>query len=45
MRRHSIPTGATPTHTPAKPAVVDVAHELDYLDIPAFLRRKEDAEV
>lgn len=41
MRRH----GAS-NMTPPKQAVSpDSAHELDYLDIPAFLRRKEEAEV
>jgi len=29
----------------ARPAVSDVAQELDYLDIPAFLRRKEETDV
>ncbi len=28
--------------TPVKPATPTVNHELDYLDIPAFLRRKEE---
>jgi len=28
--------------TPVKPAAPTVNHELDYLDIPAFLRRKEE---
>lgn len=41
MRRH-----ATSNIIPPKPTVSsDSAQELDYLDIPAFLRRKEEAEV
>jgi cell division protein FtsZ len=37
------PSVATPAQ--AKPAaVVDVAVDMDYLDIPAFLRRKEEVE-
>lgn len=31
-----------PFSTPVKPATPTVNHELDYLDIPAFLRRKEE---
>ncbi|HSW68808.1 MAG TPA: cell division protein FtsZ [Gammaproteobacteria bacterium] len=41
MRRH-----ATAATLPPKPVVSpDSAQELDYLDIPAFLRRKEEVEV
>lgn len=41
MRRH-----AASNNGQSKPAVTsDSAHELDYLDIPAFLRRKEEVEV
>jgi cell division protein FtsZ len=48
LRRQSVTPAPAPTSvtsTPAKPAaVVDVAVDMDYLDIPAFLRRKEEAE-
>ena len=40
MRKHAVPVAAL-HHTPPKPAVTDT-QELDYLDIPAFLRRKEE---
>lgn len=40
MRRHS----TSSMNIPSKPVVSDVSQELDYLDIPAFLRRKEEAE-
>jgi cell division protein FtsZ len=44
MRRHA--SSAAGTHAPQKPILsTDSAHELDYLDIPAFLRRKEEVEV
>ncbi len=33
---------AASTSAPAKSAILTVNHELDYLDIPAFLRRKEE---
>jgi cell division protein FtsZ len=43
MRRHAIAAQANNPHTHApKPAITEVAQELDYLDIPAFLRRKEE---
>lgn len=48
MRRHAtqaMPASsqqATPKQAPV--VVVDVSQELDYLDIPAFLRRKEEAD-
>jgi cell division protein FtsZ len=42
MRRHA--TAATSNPIPAKPIVADMAQELDYLDIPAFLRRKEEVD-
>lgn len=41
MRRHAVPASST-IHAPSKSAVTDVAQELEYLDIPAFLRRKEE---
>jgi cell division protein FtsZ len=41
MRRH----GASSMTPPKQVVSSDSAHELDYLDIPAFLRRKEEAEV
>lgn len=47
MRKHAVSTqatAATTTTTQVKPPVTDSAQELDYLDIPAFLRRKEEAE-
>ncbi|MHB1947498.1 MAG: cell division protein FtsZ [Gammaproteobacteria bacterium] len=40
MRRHATPI-TTPAPTP-KPAPIEAGPELDYLDIPAFLRRKEE---
>jgi cell division protein FtsZ len=40
MRKHAVPMATT--HAAAKPAVTESAQELDYLDIPAFLRRKEE---
>jgi cell division protein FtsZ len=42
MRRHVATTNST--HTPAKSISTDSAQELDYLDIPAFLRRKEEVD-
>lgn len=44
MRKHSVPANASTSHvTQHKPvSVTDVAQELDYLDIPAFLRKKEE---
>lgn len=46
MRRHTTQSsGSTLTHhAQAKPASMDVVQELDYLDIPAFLRRKEEVD-
>lgn len=47
MRRHAVNTMAsshTSTHTLSKPVVQEAAQELDYLDIPAFLRRKEEVD-
>lgn len=45
MRRHAPATSSsTSSHTAAKPAAMDAGQELDYLDIPAFLRRKEETE-
>jgi cell division protein FtsZ len=52
MRKHGIltshATAAATTATPVTPATKqspqDVAAEMEYLDIPAFLRRKEEAE-
>ncbi len=41
MRRHAT---SSVSQSVAKPSAVDVGQELDYLDIPAFLRRKEEAE-
>ncbi len=44
MRRHATAT-TNATTLPPKPVVSpDSAQELDYLDIPAFLRRKEETE-
>jgi cell division protein FtsZ len=43
MRRHATPSTNTHSASP-KPVVSDVGQELDYLDIPAFLRRKEEAD-
>lgn len=45
MRRHATAASSTPsTHVSPKPVVMDVGQELDYLDIPAFLRRKEEVD-
>lgn len=41
MRRHSSQV-STPKSIPTKPIVTDATQDLDYLDIPAFLRRKEE---
>jgi cell division protein FtsZ len=45
MRRHAT-AAASSGHVPipSKPIVADNNQELDYLDIPAFLRRKEEAD-
>lgn len=43
MRKHSAATSSnTSTHASHRPMITDVSQELDYLDIPAFLRRKEE---
>ncbi len=44
MRRHGIISTPTTTTTQTKSTIADVATDMDYLDIPAFLRRKEEAE-
>lgn len=45
MRKHaSASSSFTSSHVPSKPSIMDVSQELDYLDIPAFLRRKEEVE-
>lgn len=41
LRRHA---GAQ-VSSPSRSSATDVAQELDYLDIPAFLRRKEEADI
>ena len=41
IRKHATSATSVAQHVPSKPAVAD-AQELDYLDIPAFLRRKEE---
>lgn len=41
MRRHATSTTTT-MPVPPKPVISDAAQELDYLDIPAFLRKKEE---
>jgi cell division protein FtsZ len=43
MRRHAVSSGSA-VSAPVKSMVSDMAAEMDYLDIPAFLRRKEEAE-
>jgi cell division protein FtsZ len=40
IRRHA----AQPGMSASKSTVADIAADMDYLDIPAFLRRKEEAE-
>jgi cell division protein FtsZ len=42
MRKHAGLSSSTSTPIPPKPVVMDLTQELDYLDIPAFLRRKEE---
>lgn len=45
MRRHVTSNPPTSSSTPPiKTPNLDVAQELDYLDIPAFLRRKEEVD-
>jgi len=45
MRRHANAATGAHAQTPAKPVLsTDSAQELEYLDIPAFLRRKEEAD-
>lgn len=44
MRRNASSVSSVPAAV-SKPVVNDVSQELDYLDIPAFLRRKEEADV
>ena len=39
---YNTPAPAVASSAPAKPSTPTVNHELDYLDIPAFLRRKEE---
>lgn len=43
MRRHAAMSNNS-SHTQSKTIASDAASELDYLDIPAFLRRKEEVE-
>ena len=49
MRRHaaaSSAAGSLSGHAASKPIITDpTTQELDYLDIPAFLRRKEEVEI
>jgi cell division protein FtsZ len=42
MRRHA--SAPTPQSSGGRSTVADVATDMEYLDIPAFLRRKEEAE-
>lgn len=45
MRRHANAASGAHNQAPTKPAITgDSAQELEYLDIPAFLRRKEEAD-
>lgn len=45
MRRHAAAMPAAQvSQSTIKPVVNDVSQDLDYLDIPAFLRRKEEVE-
>ncbi|MDR3478529.1 MAG: cell division protein FtsZ [Gammaproteobacteria bacterium] len=44
MRKHAVTT-ASHIATPLKPPIADTAADMDYLDIPAFLRRKEETEI
>lgn len=45
MRRHAIHVSSGSSISKPAPVSPDVAQELDYLDIPAFLRRKEEVGV
>lgn len=45
MRKHAVTQQVTNVNTKPVPLAPEVAQELDYLDIPAFLRRKEEAGV
>ncbi len=44
MRKHSSMQASSPASSSGKSTVSDIAADMDYLDIPAFLRRKEEAE-
>jgi cell division protein FtsZ len=44
MRKHSSIQTSSPASNSGKSTVSDIAADMDYLDIPAFLRRKEEAE-
>ncbi len=44
MRRHSSTPISSVTQPVQKTAALEPASDMDYLDIPAFLRRKEEAE-
>jgi cell division protein FtsZ len=44
MRRHAVSTLSSAVSTPMKPLAPESAVDMDYLDIPAFLRRKEETE-
>jgi len=43
IRRHAVSMSSPAISTP-KPSVADITVDMDYLDIPAFLRRKEESE-
>lgn len=45
MRRHASVANAATSGSAGKSSLSEVGQELDYLDIPAFLRRKEETEV
>jgi cell division protein FtsZ len=44
MRKHSSMQASSPIPSTVKTTVSDIAADMEYLDIPAFLRRKEEAE-
>jgi cell division protein FtsZ len=44
MRKHSSVSAPAPLSNTGKSTVSEIAADMDYLDIPAFLRRKEETE-
>jgi len=44
MRKHASISNPSTVSTASKSTAADIAADMEYLDIPAFLRRKEEAE-